>query len=105
MCPFRSKASSARGPLTLGKQEEAHGMAPRRFAFDATPKRIPFDAPKSGTHFAETGGIAFDTADRHIELAGVLDSVQLIRTGLHGQGFAVGVGAFPIQPGCSPGLS
>jgi hypothetical protein len=69
-------------------QEEAHGMAARRFGLmcDSHSTQLPkvrtsINAPKCSLYLAEAAGIALDIANRDVALAGVLDSVQLIRTG------------------------
>jgi hypothetical protein len=70
-----------------------------RFAFYAASKSTSINAPKCSLYLAEAAGIALDIANRDVALAGVLDSVQLIRTGLDSQSFAVPV---PFSPVCSP---
>ncbi len=58
-----------------------------RFAFYAASKSTNINAPKCSLFLKEAAGIALDVANRDVALAGVLDSVQLIRTGLDSQNF------------------
>jgi hypothetical protein len=105
-CQCHSRAFSARDPQPLaddtGGSSRDGGKALRidvRFAFYAASKSTSINAPKCSLHLAEAAGIALDIANRDVALAGVLDSVQLIRTGLDSQSFAV---PLPFSPVCSP---
>jgi hypothetical protein len=72
-------------------------MAARRFGLMSASHSVQLpNVPASmrrsaGLYLAEAAGIALETANHHVAPAGVLDSVQLIRTGLDSQSFAVTV--------------
>jgi len=54
------------------------------FAVQANSERICLDAAKRNLHFAQLPGAPFQIAYRVVAVAGVLNSVQFIRTRLDG---------------------
>jgi hypothetical protein len=58
------------------------------FAANAESKGACMDAAKRASYFCKLAGIALEIVDRQVAIAGVLDSVQLIRTCLDGQSLA-----------------
>ena len=80
-------------PATVTYANESSGVSfqyPRKYSLktgEDADKLVSSDAVPM--NFVQPGGIALEIADRHIAFAGVLDSIQLIRTRLNSESLAV----------------
>src|ERR1051326_750276 len=75
------------------------------FASGADSKPTRIQAAESDSHLAQPAGITLQIAHRPVAIAGVLDSVQLLRAGVNRESLALPAGVFQFRSSVLQGHS